>query len=86
MCGKFDVFGNTYALKDADGNIVGEVKHNATQTSGEIVDNEGNVIATYKSAIKINDYTVNVYENDMMSDEAVLMIMASFVSDMKYDK
>lgn len=85
MCGEFDMFGNTYTLKDENENVVGTVTHNHAQTSGAITDTENNIIATFESVWGFNDYTVKIRENDLMSDEAILMIMASFVSDMKAD-
>lgn len=81
MCGKVDLFGNTYALEDADGNVVANLSFNAFGTYGSITDANGNVIAEYSSLPMINDYTVSVYENGVCSDLSILMIMASYVSD-----
>lgn len=49
-------------------------------------DGEGNVIATYKSMLGMNDYTVKICDNDICSDEALLLVFASYVSDAKYDR
>ena len=49
-----------------------------------IVDNDGKVIATYSSPFLMYDYDVAIY-SDILSDEAVLLIMASYVSDIVAD-
>lgn len=81
MCGKLDLFGNTYALEDADGNVTANLSFDMFGTYGSIVDADGNLVAEYSSFPMINDYTVSVYENDVCSDLSILMIMASYVSD-----
>lgn len=83
MCGNFDLLGNSYELKDKDGNIVAIAEFNMTNTSGSITDAKGNLIATYSSSLIVNDYIVTIYDNDICSDISILMIMASYVSDYK---
>lgn len=85
MCGNFDVWGNSYRLKDSEGNIVANADFNMSNTYGSIKDTDGNLIATYSSGICINDYTVTIYDNEICSDMAILMIVASYVSDYKAD-
>lgn len=85
MCGNVDLWGESYKLKDAEGNIVGIVEFNMSNTGGNIKDVNGNLIATYSSALFMNDYTVTIYDNDVCSDMSILMIMASYVSDYKAD-
>lgn len=85
MCGNFDLWGESYKLKDAEGNIVATVEFNASNTGGSIVDTAGNLVATYSSSFVANDYTVTIYDNDICSDMAILMIMASYVSDYMAD-
>lgn len=85
MCGNFELFGNSYKLKDAEGNIVANAKFNEFSTNGSITDTEGNLVATYSSSLIANDYTVTIYDNDICSDMSILMIMASYVSDYKAD-
>lgn len=85
MCGNVDLWGESYKLKDAEGNIVATVEFNMSNTGGKIVDAEGNLIAMYSSSLFMNDYTVIIYDNDVCSDMSILMIMASYVSDYKAD-
>jgi len=85
MCGNVDLWGESYKLKDGNGNVVGTVEFNVTNTSGSIVDTSGNLIATYSSPLMANDYTVTIYDNNVCSDLAILMIMSSYVSDFKAD-
>jgi uncharacterized protein YxjI len=81
MCGNVDLFGESYELKDSDGNIVGTVEFNMSNTGGSIRDAKGNLIAKYSSPLFMNDYTVTIYDNNICSDMSILMIVASYVSD-----
>lgn len=85
MCGNVDLFGESYKLKDSEGNVVGTVEFNMSNTGGSIKDANGNLIVTYSSALFMNDYTVTIYDNDVCSDMSILMIVASYVSDYKAD-
>ena len=85
MCGNVDLFGESYKLKDSEGNIIAYIEFNMMNTRGSIVDTEGNLVATYSSSYFMNDYTVTIYDNDICSDMSILMIMASYVSDYKAD-
>lgn len=86
MCGNVDLFGESYKLKDSDGNITAYIEFNMSNTSGSIIDIEGNLVATYSSLPFVNDYTVTIYDNDICSDMSVLMIVASYVSDYMADR
>ena len=85
MCGNVDLWGESYKLKDSEGNVVGTVEFNMSNTGGTIKDANGNLIAKYSSALFMNDYTVTIYDNDVCSDMSILMIVASYVSDYKAD-
>jgi len=85
MCGNVDLWGESYKLKDSEGNIVATVAFNISNTGGKIVDTDGNLVATYASSLIANDYTVTIYDNDICSDMTILMIMASYMSDYKDD-
>lgn len=85
MCGNIDLWGNSYKLKDAEGNVVATAEFNMSNTGGSIKDTDGNMIAKYSSSLFMNDYTVTVYDNDVCSDMSILMIVASYVSDYKAD-
>lgn len=85
MCGNVDLWGESYKLKDSEGNVVGIVEFNMSNTGGSIKDANGNLIAKYSSALFMNDYTVTIYDNNVCSDMSILMIVASYVSDYKAD-
>lgn len=85
VVGNFEVFGNSYELYNVDGIKVGSASFNSFCTSGSIVDTKGVMVAEYSKNFAVNDYTVTIYENSMCSDEAILMIIASYVSDYQAD-
>ncbi len=86
MCGNVDLFGESYELKDSDGETIATVEFNMSNTGGSIRDIKGNLIATYSSSYFMNDYTVTIYDNDICSDMSILMIVASYVSDYMADR
>lgn len=85
VAGNFEIFGNSYELYDADGNKVGSASFNTFCTDGSIKDIDGNIVAKYRKDIMLNDYNVTIYDNTLCSDEAILMIIASYVSDYHAD-
>ena len=85
MCGKFNLFGNSYDIKNANGEIIATAKFNAWDTCGTITDTNGTIIAVYNRNFFVNDYKVTICDNDVCEDMSMLMIMASYVSDMKAD-
>ena len=85
MCGNFDFLGNSYQLKDKEGNVVATAEFNEFNTSGTIKDANQNLVAEYSSSYFANDYTVTIYDNDVCSDLSILMIVASYVSDYMAD-
>lgn len=85
MCGNVDLFGESYKLKNSDGIIVATAEFNMTNTHGTIKDLNNNLIAEYSSSYFMNDYTVTIYDNNICSDLAILMIVASYVSDYRAD-
>lgn len=85
MCGKASLFGDHYVLKDANGNIVANADFNMCHTYGEITTPDGDLIAVYTTPLFYKNYEVVIYENDVMSDVTVLMVMASYVSDYTAD-
>lgn len=86
MCGNFELYGNSYDLKDENGEVVATAKFNGSNTGGEIVETSGKIIATYQSNLWSNDYKVYIYDNNICSDLSILMIVASYVSDFKADQ
>ena len=85
MCGNVDLFGESYKLKNQDGDTVANVEFNMSNTSGNITDVNGNLVAEYSSSFLMNDYTVTIYDNNVCSDMSILMIVASYVSDYMAD-
>ena len=85
IAGNVDIIGESYDLYDRNGNKVGYADFSAFGYSGGIYDVNGNVAAEYSRAFAMNDYTVTVYDNDICSDKAMLMLVASYVSDYHYD-
>ena len=85
ITGNFEVFGESYELYDENQNKVGHTEFSELGTSGGIIDANGNTIAVYSKNIMFNDYTVTIYDNDVCSDKAILMIVASYVSDYQAD-
>lgn len=83
--GNFKVFGNSYDLFDSNNKKVGYAEFNDLCTDGAIYNAQGEAIAVYSKSWLLNDYTVKIYNNDIASDEALLMIVASYVSDYHYD-
>lgn len=86
MCGMVDLFGESYTLKDSNGNVIATAAFNMNSTNGTIKDLNNNLIAEYSSSLFMNDYTVTIYDNNICSDMTILMIVASYVSDYMADK
>lgn len=85
LCGNFEFAGNSYYLYNEDGEKVGSASFNMWCTYGYITDENTTIIAEYHKDPVFNDYTVTIYDNDICSDEAILMIVASYVSDYHAD-
>ena len=85
IAGNFEVFGESYELYDEEGNKVGHTEFDTFGLSGSIIDVNGNTVATYSRMIGFNDYSVTIYDNEICSDKAILMIVASYVSDYHAD-
>ena len=85
MAGELSVFGNNYTLYNKEGEKIGRAHFNFLDTYGYVYDVQDNVIAKYTSALFFKDYKVFIVDNDVLSDDAILMIVASYVSDKNYD-
>lgn len=83
--GNFEIFGNSYDIYGDDEVKLGKAEFNELCTSGAVLDNEGHAVAIYSKSLILNDYTVDIYDNDICSDKAILMIIASYVSDYHAD-
>lgn len=84
MVGEFHIFGNSYEIY-LEGRKVAEATFNAFHTKGELCDNDGNIIANYTCSLGFNDYIIQTKENNLFSEEAILMIFASYYSDKHAD-
>ena len=82
--GDFNIIGESYTLYNAQGEYIGKATFSVWGYSGTIYDANDNIIATFSKNI-IDDYTVYIYQNDVLSDESILMLTASYMSDAKYD-
>ena len=83
--GKIKWFADSYDVFNKDGDKIAYVKFNMWDTKGTMVDMDGNVIAKYNSAWSRYDYIVSIYDNCPIDDESILMIFASYVSDVRSD-
>lgn len=83
--GEFEFVGEEYTLLNEKGEIVGRAEFNGWCTSGAIYNNNNEAIAVYSRTPLMNDYSVTIYDNDLCSDKAILMIIASYVSDYHAD-
>ncbi len=85
MVGQVELLGEEYKIYDTEENLVAKVKFNDFNTSGEMRDKDGTLIATYSSNFFFNDFTVKVSDNCTLDHITVLMIMCSYYSDQAYD-
>lgn len=83
--GNFGIGANFYTLYDKDYNEIANVSFNFTDTKGSIKSVDGKVWAKYYSALVLRDYYVVISEDCELSDEAVLILMASYKSDIISD-
>ena len=83
--GKIKIFADSYNVYDKDNNKIAYVDFNMFDTVGIMRNVDGDVIARYDSALSRKDYIVSVYDNCNIDDESVLMIFASYVSDLRAD-
>ena len=85
MVGKWDMFGNTYDIYNGAGEKIAKASFNWTDTSGELVDLEGNILAEYDSFILFKDFDVKISEECPLDTTTVLMIFCLYYSDKAYD-
>lgn len=85
MVGRFKLFGEKYDIYDSAGNKLATVTFNWWDTSGEMYDTEGTLIADYDSFILFNDFDVRIADTCEIDDTTVLMIFCSYYSDQKFD-
>lgn len=87
MQGNFDAFLNSYKLLNADGEEIGYAKFGSARCRGTIYGIDNEVIANVQKSSPLgHDYNVKIYENNLYSDKAILMLTASYVSDYVADQ
>jgi len=85
LVGRVDFWGESYDIYDYNKNKVANVAFNVTNTSGQMYDTEGNLIAEYSSNYFFNDFDVRISQKCKLDDRTVLMIFCSYYSDYSYD-
>lgn len=83
--GNFELFGNSYDLYDQNKNKVGYAEFNTFCTKGAVFNSKNEAVAVYSKTIGFNDYSVTIYDNNICSDEAMMMVIGSYVSDYHAD-
>ena len=84
--GNIDLIGKSYNIYNAEGEQIATFKRNTLTTfDARLTDVDDNLIAEYNRGFFRNDFTIKVYDNEKLSDKAIVMIMSSFVSDQKYE-
>lgn len=85
MVGLIDFLGESYDIYNTDEEQIAEVSFNMFNTTGEMYDMKGNIIADFYSKLFFNDFTVRIYEECELDENTVLMIFCSYYSDQKVD-
>lgn len=79
--GDFTIIANHYTIYDTEYEEIANADFDASDCYGSITSTDGVVWAEYSSGFIFNDYTVRIHEECELSDEVVLMLMASYKSD-----
>lgn len=85
MVGLWKLFGNLYDIYNADGEKIAYAEFNWLNTSGELYNADGKLIATYGSFVFFKDFTVKISKECELDSTTVLMIFCSYYSDQLYD-
>lgn len=85
MVGLVDWFGEEYDIYDKNQDKIASVTFNYTNTSGQMYDTKGTLIAEYSSKYFFNDFDVRISDKCNLNDKMVLMIFCSYYSDYSYD-
>lgn len=85
VSGDLSVFGNNYEIKDEDGNVIGTFEVNYFNTKGELYIDDV-LVASYESVLGFNDFNIFIYPECTYDDKAVIMTLASQVSDFHADE
>ena len=79
--GDFGIMANHYTIYDSEYKEIAKADFNAMDTYGSITSTDGVVWVEYASGILYNDYNVYIHESCELSDESVLLMVASYKSD-----
>lgn len=85
MVGLVKFFGESYDIYNKDGEKVANVTFNTFNTTGEMYDNSGKLIADFNSKYLFNDFNVRILEECTLDEKTVLMIFCSYYSDQSAD-
>ena len=85
MGGLWKLFVNLYDIYNADGEKIAYAEFNWLNTSGELYNADGKLIATYGSFVFFKDFTVKISKECELDSTTVLMIFCSYYSDQLYD-
>ena len=83
--GNLNIVNNSYDVFNNQKEQIGYIEFNAWDTYGTLCNMDGEVMAQYNSNIFCVDYVVSVFENCEIDDDSVLMMFASYYSDMRAD-
>lgn len=84
MKGNFSPFGDRYEIVK-NGKTIAYAKYNMFDTKGTIESVNGEIISRYSSFIFMRDFEVSFNSNEVLSEEEVLLIHASYYSDKVFD-
>lgn len=84
MRGEISIIGEKYTILK-NGKEVAYVEYMPWDIKGSIKDTEGNEISQYASVFGMQDFQVSYNTNEVLSEEEVLMIHASYYSDKNFD-
>ncbi len=85
MEGQFQLFGERYKIYNEEGIYIGYLKVGITSTYGGLYDVNDRLMATYKSHFCFKDFELVIDEDAPLSDEAIILLFASYYSDFDAD-
>ena len=70
-----------YYLYNEIGDYIGKAEYDNGATLGTLYNAEGNGITIFSSVTSSNTYHLKVYDNKILSDKAIIMVNAIFISE-----
>lgn len=83
--GNINIVSNSYDVFNNKKEQVGDIEFNTWNTYGALKNVDGEVVAQYNSSILGTNYVVSIFENCEIDDASVLMMFASYYSDIRSD-